>query len=319
MGVSDKVLSTKIVRPATPKTDTWLSRLANNQAIIAYLFILPSVIGFAVFFAIPAFRSVLISFTQWNMVSPSKYVGLKNYQTLFADPNFWQSMGATFIYVIGNIPLQTGLALFLAVMLNRVQHSAVLRGIVVLPWLMSNVVVGLLWLWLFDPTIGFVNVIFQALHIPTQQFLGTSETAIFTIAFINIWRFTGYTAILVFAGLKAIPETLYEAARLDGANEWRQFTGITLPLLRPVLGFVIITSVIGSFQIFDTIAITTKGGPAGATRVIIYYIYDQVFNRGFQMGVATAASVVLFLILITVTILQFRFLRANRSELAEYA
>jgi multiple sugar transport system permease protein len=316
------VVSTVITQPKKKSGNSfgqWFRSLPNNQAVLGYIFILPSLIGFIVFFAVPAVRSVFISFTQWNMLSPAKDVGLKNYQTLFNDPYFWQSLGTTAIYVLANIPLQTVLALFIAVMLDRIRNSAALRGIIILPWLMPNVVVALLWLWLLDPTLGIVNVIFRAIGIPQQEALGTPETAIFAIALINIWRYSGYTAILVFAGLKAIPETLYEAARIDGANDWTQFTKITLPLLRPVLSFVLITSVIGSFQIFDTIAITTKGGPGGATRVIIWYIYDQVFNRGFTMGIASAASVVLFVILITVTILQFRFLRANRSDLAEYA
>jgi len=316
------VVSNSISQPKKKPQNSfgqWFRSLPNNQAILGYIFILPSLIGFVIFFAVPAVRSVLISFTQWNMLSPAKDVGLKNYQTLFNDQYFWQSLGTTAIYVLANIPLQTVLALFIAVMLDRIRNSAALRGIIILPWLMPNVVVALLWLWLLDPTLGIVNVIFQAIGIPKQEALGTPETAIYAIALINIWRYSGYTAILVFAGLKAIPETLYEAARIDGANEWTQFSRITLPLLRPVLSFVLITSVIGSFQIFDTIAITTKGGPGGATRVIIWYIYDQVFNRGFTMGIATAASVVLFVILITVTILQFRFLRTNRSDLAEYA
>lgn len=317
MSASPRAISQHPSVRAATQSGNWLSRLANNQTVIAYLFILPAVIGFVVFFAVPAVRSLLISFTQWNLLTPAKNVGLQNYQQLFNDANFWQSMGATVLYVIGNIPVQTVLALFIAVMMDRLRHSAWLRGVIVLPWLMSNVVVALLWLWLFDPTLGIVNVIYQALGIPPEQYLGTGSQAIFAIAFINIWRWTGYNAILIFAGLKAIPEPLYEAARIDGANEWTQFTLITVPLLRPVLGFILVTSVIGSFQIFDTIAITTKGGPAGATRVILYYIYDLVFDRGFQMGLATAASVVLFLILITITIIQFRVLRANQSELAD--
>ncbi|MBL8133258.1 MAG: sugar ABC transporter permease, partial [Anaerolineae bacterium] len=133
-----------------------------------------------------------------------------------------------------------------------------------------------------------------------------------------IWRHMGYNAILIYAGLKTIPKSLYEAATVDGANLWEQFWGITLPLLRPVLVFVLVTSVIGSFQIFDTIAVATEGGPAGATRTIIVYIYEQVFERRINMGVATAASVVLFAILITVTIIQTRYLRAGQSDLADY-
>src|SRR5579859_1332955 len=298
---------------------TLLSRLANNEILVAYLFILPTLIGFLVFYAVPTVRNVIISFNEWNLFSAPKFVGLNNYQTLINDPRFWQSMGNTFLYVVWNIPIQTVLALFIALMMERVHTSSWLRGIMIFPWLVPNVVVALLWLWLLDPTLGLVNNVLATIGVARQPFLGSPDQAIPTIALINIWRHTGYTAIIFFAGLKTIPKMLYEVAAIDGATIWSQFWHITLPLLRPVLAFVLVTSIIGSFQIFDTVAVTTQGGPAGATRVIIYYIYDQVFNRGLVMGLATAASVILFLILVTATIIQFRFFRANRSELADYS
>lgn len=298
----------------------WLNHLANNEKLLGFLFILPSLIGFTVFFAVPAVRSVFISFTQWNLLSAPKFVGLDNYEKLFADERFWRSLVTTFSYVLWNIPLQTLLALFIAIMMDRIHNSTFLRGIMILPWLMPNVVCGLLWLWILDPTLGILNIAFKALGLPMQPFLGSPDQAIPSVALINIWRHAGYTAILVFVGLKTIPKSLYEAAQIDGASALRQFRSITLPLLRPVLVFVLVTSLIGSFQIFDTIAITERNaGPAGSTRVIIYYIYQQVFERGINMGLATAASVVLFLILISVTLLQLRFLRGGQSDLADYS
>jgi multiple sugar transport system permease protein len=297
-----------------------LSRLANNEALIGVLFILPSLIGFIFFFAIPAIRSVFISFTDWNLVGPANYVALKQYDTLFHDIHFWQSLLITLQYVVWNIPLQTIIATFIALMMNRIQNSAFLRGVMVIPWLLPNVVVGLLWLWILDPTLGILNTGLSLLGLPRQPFLGSPDQAIISVAMINIWRHAGYTSILIFAGLKTIPKTLYEAAAIDGANGVVQFFRITLPLLRPVLAFVLITSIIGSFQVFDTVAITTpNGGPAGSTSVIIYYIYNQVFNRGFKMGIATAASVFLFAILIVVTLIQTRLLNANRSDLSDYS
>ncbi len=305
--------------PAARDKPGLLTRLLDNEAVLAYLFILPSVIGFTLFFAVPAIRSVLISFTEWNLLTDAKFVGLENYETLFADDRFWRALGTTLLYVLWNIPLQTVLAVLIAVLMDRIQNSAFLRGILVLPWLLPNVVVGLLWLWILDPSLGIMNVLLKGVGISQQPFLGSPDQAIASIAGINIWRHAGYTAILVFAGLKTIPKSLYEAASIDGASAWTQFRKITLPLLRPVLVFVLVTSVIGSFQIFDTIAITTQGGPAGATRVIIYYIYEQVFERRINMGMATAASVALFMILITVTIVQLRYLRGNQSDLADYS
>jgi multiple sugar transport system permease protein len=305
--------------PSSSRVTGWLAKLADNEKLVGILFILPSLVGFALFFALPALRSVVISFHEWNLLSDAKFVGVQNYQTIFADERFWRSLLTTVIYVLWNIPLQTALALFIAIMMDRLHNSAFLRGVMILPWLLPNVVVGLLWLWILDPSLGILNVLLRAIGIPRQPFLGSPDQALASIAGINIWRHAGYTAILFFAGLKIIPKSLYEAASIDGASAVRQFTNITLPLLRPVLVFVLVTTVIGSFQIFDTIAITTAGGPAGSTRTIIYYIYQQVFERRINMGAATAASVVLFLILITVTIVQMRAMQASRSDLADYS
>ncbi|WP_119066674.1 carbohydrate ABC transporter permease [Aggregatilinea lenta] len=297
-----------------------LNRLADNEAVIGYLFILPSLIGFAIFFAYPALRAVYISFLDWNLLSDAKYVGLDNYQTLVADERFWSSLRVTVLYVVWNIPVQTVLAVFMAVMLERFSTpvSSIMRGIMILPWLMPNVVVALLWMWILDPSIGLMNEFLKLVGIGKQPFIGSPAQAIQSIAAINIWRHAGYTSILIFAGLKTIPKSLYEAASIDGAGDLTQFRKITLPLLRPVLVFVLVTSVIGSFQVFDTVAVTTSGGPAGSTQVIIYYIFQQVFERRIKMGIATAASVVLFAILITVTIVQMRLLRSGESDLADY-
>lgn len=306
-----------------PKRDenNFFARLSNNEIAVGYLFILPSLIGFIIFYAYPALRAVGISFTEWNLLSDATFVGLDNYRAIFEDERFWRSLAITVAYVLWNIPLQTILALGIAVLLDRfsVILSTLLRSIVILPWLMPNVIVALLWLWILDPAIGIMNEFLAAVGLQTQPFLGSPDQAIPAIAGINIWRHAGYTAILIFAGLKTIPKSLYEASAIDGANAWVQFRKITLPLLRPVLVFVLVTSVIGSFQVFDTIAVTTDGGPAGSTRVIIFYIFDLVFNRRIRMGEATAASVVLFLILVTVTLVQMRYLRSNESDLADYS
>jgi multiple sugar transport system permease protein len=307
--------------PVKPKSiiSRTFDAIVHNEAVLGYLFILPCLFGFAVFFALPAIRSLVISFHEWNLLSDATYIGLENYQTIFDDKRFWQALGTTVVYVLWNIPLQTALAVFIAVMLDRIHRSAWLRGLFVIPWLLPNVVVGLLFLWILDPNLGVVNVFFENIGLDSVAFLGRTDTSIQTIAMINTWRHVGYASVLVFAGLKLIPRTLYEAAEIDGASGWTQFWRISLPLLRPVLVFVIVTSVIGSFQVFDTIAITTQGGPGGSSRTILYYIYEQVFERRINMGVATAASVFLFVILIVVTIIQTRYLRADQSDLAEYS
>jgi multiple sugar transport system permease protein len=305
----------------TSSSPSILGRLANSEWLVAYLFILPSLIGFVLFYAYPSVRSVFISFTEWNLLSDAEYVGWANYQDIFSDDRFWRALQTTVVYVLWNIPLQTILALFMAVVLERFSTvlSTLLRSIMILPWLMPSVIVSLLWLWILDPSLGIANEFLKLFGVPKQYFMGEPQQAIAWIAAINIWRNAGYNAILIFAGLKTIPRSLYEVAEIDGANSWTQFQRITLPLLRPVLTFVLVTTVVGSFQIYDTIAVTTNGGPAGATRVIIFYIIDEVFNRRISMGTATAASVVLFCILVSVTLIQMRFLQANQSDLADYS
>jgi multiple sugar transport system permease protein len=299
----------KLAAVAEPKR-----RWKPRETAFALLFILPSLIGFTVFYAIPAVRGVFISFTNWDLLTPAKSVGLANYAKLLQDPNFWNSLKVTVYYVLLNIPLQTVLAMIIAVMMSRLTKSIIIRALIILPWLMPGVVVGLLWLWLLDPTIGIVNVALRAMGVGTIPFLGLPKYAMPSIAMINIWQYVGYTALLIFAGLQSIPGSVYEAASIDGASEMQMFRRVTVPLLRPVLVFVLVTSIIGSFQIFDTIAITTKGGPVNATKVLNWYIYEQAFNR-FNMGYATAISMVLFLILIFISLMQMRLMRAGESDM----
>jgi multiple sugar transport system permease protein len=293
----------------------WLKGWLTGETGLAWLFILPSLIGFILFYAYPMFRGVLLSFTNWDLLGTPKYVGFGNYQKLFADGQFWQAFGVTLYYVLLNIPLQTALAVCLAVLMDRLTQSIFVRGVLLLPWLIPNVVVALLWLWMLDPQLGIVNQFLGIFGIPRQPFFGSVGQAMPSVAGVNIWRHVGYTALLIFAGLQTIPKDVYEAGAIDGASEARMFWSMTVPLLRPVLVFVLVTTVIGSFQIFDTIAITTKGGPVNATRVIFWYIYEYAFNR-FQMGYAMATAVVLFIVLLVMTILQMRFLRAGESDLA---
>ena len=243
-----------------------------------------------------------------------QFIGLDNYTRLFQDPEFWNALQVTVYYVLLNIPLQTFLAMVIAVMMSRLTQSMVVRAMIILPWLLPPVVVGLIWLWLLDPNLGIINVALRSMGLPMIAFLGLPQYAMPSIAMINIWQYVGYTALLIFAGLQSIPGSVYEAASIDGASETQIFWKVTIPLLRPVLVFVLVTSIIGSFQIFDTIAITTKGGPVNATKVLNWYIYEQAFSR-FNMGYATTISIILFLILIFVSLLQMRIMRAGESDM----
>ncbi|MBC9712678.1 sugar ABC transporter permease [Streptomyces sp. TRM66268-LWL] len=281
----------------------------------AWLFLAPALVGFALFYAYPTVRGVYYSLTDYNMLAPPNFVGAENYTQLIGDEQFWNALKVTAYYVVLNIGSQTVLALLLATLMHRLTRSVALRAMLLVPWLVPNVTVGLLWMWLLDANLGFVNHVLEALGLGTSGFFTSPDLAMPTIAAVNTWAYTGYTALLLYAGMLQVPQHLYESASLDGAGEWRMFHRITLPLLRPVLALVLVVSLIGSFQIFDTIAVTTKGGPVGATRVIYYYIYEQAFAQ-FHMGYASAVAVILALVLGVLTAVQMRLLRASRSDLA---
>ena len=288
-------------------------RLRSN--LVGWAFILPALIGFSVFYLLPIFRAVEISFTDWNLLRPGKWVGVSNYVKIWNDKNFWHAMKVTLLYVLYNIPLQTALALGIAVLADRLSQSVVLRAVIVAPYLISNVVAAMVWLLMLDPLLGMTNEFIRWIGGTQVPFLTSPDYALMSVAGISIWRHVGFTALLFYTGLKSIPQYLYEAARIEGASEWKQFRYITLPLLRPVMAFIMVTSVIGSFQVFDVIAVTTTGGPANSTRVILYYIFENAF-RFNKMGYASALSVVLCALLIGVTLIQMRVMRGGDSDLA---
>ena len=282
---------------------------------VAWLFLAPVLVGFALFYAYPTVLGVYYSLTDYGLLTAPNLIGAENYRDLVEDDKFWNALKVTGYYVVLNIVSQTVLALALATLMHRLTQSVAVRAMLLVPWLVPNVTVGLLWMWMLDANIGFVNHVLRAVGLGTTGFLTSPTWAMPTIAGINTWAYTGYTALLLYAGMLQIPRYLYESASLDGAGEWRMFTRITLPLLRPVLALVLVVSLIGSFQIFDTVAVTIKNTPAGVTRVIYYYIYEQAFTN-FRMGYASAIAVVLALLLGVLTVVQMRLLRASRSDLA---
>jgi len=281
---------------------------------VALAFITPAAVGFIVFFIYPLIKGVYFSFTDYSLAGSPNLVGFKNYVTMVHDPVFWTALLVTLEYVAINIISQTIVALILAVLMQRLTRSLLIRGVLLLPYLISNVVVAIVWWWMCDRLLGIVNQILPHLGIAPQAFFGSSALSIPTIALVNTWRYVGYTALLIFAGLQTIPPDLYEAAAIDGATEVQSFFRITMPLLRPVLALVLVVSITGSFQVFDTVAVTTKGAPGNATRVIYYYIYDLAFNRS-HFGQASAMTVALFVLLGTIAYFQMKLMRADQSDL----
>ncbi|MBV8215353.1 MAG: sugar ABC transporter permease [Verrucomicrobia bacterium] len=301
---------------ATPprRSFSFFHALRFRESYCAWIFIAPALIGFLTFYLMPAFRALYISLTDWNLLRVPKFIGPANFSKLWNDPNFWNSMKVTVLYVLYNIPIQTVIGLLLAVLLARLGRSVILRSVILAPYLIANVIAAIIWFWMLDPLLGFGNAVLQWIGIGRIPFFTDQQLALPTIAVVNIWRHMGLTALLFYTGIQAIPRDIYEAARIEGAGAWRSFFGITLPLIRPTMVFVLVTSIIGSFQVFDSIAVTTLGGPNYATRTIVWYIYENGFVN-FRMGYASALSCALFVCLAIVTLVQMRILRSGQSEL----
>jgi len=281
----------------------------KDQKRAGMIMVTPLLLTLIFLFLVPVIFVVLMSFTNWTMTSPTRsFVGLKNFKFVLADPRFWKALGNTFYYSGAKLVLETGLALFIAVLLDkkipcrkffRVAHFAP----VVVPITASS----LIWLWFYDPGIGPLNQILTALGLPASQWLYNETTAMPSIILFSIWRGLGYNVVLFLAGLQSIPESYLEAARIDGANEGQVFFKIKLPLLAPVTSFVVMMGIINSLKTFTEVDVMTPNhGPLESTLLLVSYIYDQSFTRG-KMGRGAAASLVLFLIIFICTLVQKAF------------
>jgi len=293
---------------------TWRSPQHRKDWRYALVLILPATVGFAFFAVYPVLRGVYLSFTNFRILSPPTWAGLANYRELLSDSDFWASLRVTVYFVVLSVGIGILISLVTAVILQRLSRSAVIRGLVILPFLISGVVAALVWQWMLDPQLGIVNIVLKDLTGHTVMFLGSSTWVIPSLAFISVWKSMGYNAILIFAGLQTIPGDIYEAARIDGAGEIRMFRKLTLPLLRPIMAMVVVLTVISAFQVFDLVAVTTQGQPANASNVLPLYIYKTGFGQ-FDFGYAVTMSVVLFVLLLAITFMQMRMMRANQSDL----
>lgn len=280
-----------------------------RNALEAYALLAPSLAGFLLFLVAPIFGVAALSLFDWNLMGAPSFVGFDNYRDLAADSEVVRAVVNTIYYVLLNIPAQTVLALLLALALNRrLRGGRVLRVVFVLPWMAMPVALGIIWSWVFDPRYGAVNQALGLIGIDGPNWLTDPAWAMPVIASVNIWQYTGYTMLILLAGLQAIPQALHEAAAIDGSTPAQRFFKITLPLLRPSLFFVLVTNTIGSFQIFDTVFVMTQGGPGGATDVLNFHIYQQGFQL-FRSGYASALAMVLFALILLVTAAQFLYFR----------
>lgn len=281
----------------------------RRLALAGGLFVLPSLLLFAAFLAIPLVYSLIISFSDWSMMRGPTWIGLENYQRLLTDDIFFLSLRNTAVFTILFVPTLTVLSLGSAALLNqKIRGKNLFKALIFIPVITPSIVVGVVWTYFYQPELGLLNGLLRLLNLPTGLWLGSQEMALPALVIVTLWQRFGWFMILFLAGLQDIPVEVKEAAAIDGASPWQSFWQITVPLLRPTVVLVTILAAISAFQVFDLIFIMTEGGPAYATQTLSYYIYTKAF-RSFDMGYAAAMSYVLFAILLVLSIVQMRIFR----------
>ncbi len=280
-----------------------------KENLSGYLFVLPSLIGFTIFMLFPVLFSLILSFCDWDLVSGFtniKFIGLNNFIDIWNDTGFIQALKNNFIYTIVVVPVTMVFSLILAIILNnKVYGKKPLRLLFFLPHISNVVAVSIIWMALYHPTLGPINQFLASIGISRPpQWLADPNWALPAIMAMTIWMGIGYDLIVYMAGLQGIPNQLYEAAEIDGANHFMKFFHVTLPLLSPTTFFLFVTRIITSFQVFGPINVMTEGGPAGATTVLVFEIYKQGFKY-YKFGYASAIAWVLFVIIFLITIIQW--------------
>ena len=283
---------------------------------VPYLFIIPSLTILFVFLFLPVVVSFITSLTDWDIYGLANwkkisFVGFENYQTLLRDKIFWKSLFNTFYFVIVGVPFAISLALLMAIVLNEefIRFKSFFRTSYFAPVVTTLVAVAVVWRWLYNPDYGLINWVLQTVGLPPQNWLGDTKLAMPSLIVMAAWKNFGYNMVIFLAGLQAIPDTLYDAAKVDGASYWQRFLYITLPGLRPTTFFVTVTTMIGFFQLFGEPYVMTKGGPLNSTISVVLHMYNQGF-KFFRMGYASAIGYILFGIIVVFTILQIKLQKA---------
>ncbi|MDR0271495.1 sugar ABC transporter permease [Paenibacillus sp.] len=294
------------------------SGLAKRESAVGFLFLSPVFVFYSIFLVIPFFFSLFLSFTEWGGfdLAEIKWVGFANYKAIFSpDSTFlYPILTNTFIFAFGTVLISFVCALGVAYLITRLRWEGLWRTLYFLPAVTTIVAIGNIWLYLYNPTNGLINEIFTWFGIPQQNFLQDSNIALSSIIVVGGWLGIGSSMLILSAGLKAIPEDFYEAAELEGAGLRKVFTGITLPLLKPSITFVLITSFIGGLQSFTlTMVMTKTGGPGDSTNVAGLEMYKQAFSFG-NWGLASAMAFVLFVCVMIVTAIQLKFFKRGGVE-----
>lgn len=281
--------------------------LAQKRTIIGYIFITPFILGFLFWFLIPAAVALYLTFHQWNLISPPRFVGFANIERLFTDPLLPQSLKATFLYTILSVPSGLLLSFFLATLINtKIRGIAVFRTIYYLPSIIPAVANAVLWAWMFNTEFGLINVVVRAFGGSKIAWLQEPAWALPAFVILSLWG-VGGSMIIFLAGLQGIPDIFYEAAEIDGAGRWQKLWNITLPLMSPIIFYNLVIGFINSFQVFVIGYLVTNGGPQNSTLFLVLYIYRSAFQSQ-NMGYAATLSWVLFFILMFLSFLVFKYI-----------
>ncbi len=278
-----------------------LKKTVNNQSLAGWLFILPAFIGTIIFIIIPVICSFGLSFAKWDLLNPIEFIGFANYLELLSDKLFFKILVNTFVFALSTSILGVIIPLVLAAILNRkIRGSEFYKTAYFLPFITPMIVIGIIWEWIFDPNIGLLNQ-FLHLHI---NWLYDTNFAMPALIMVSVWKLIGYNMVIFLSALNGVSQSLFEAAKIDGADAFQTFKNVTIPLLSPTIFFVVIITAISSFQIFDLIYLMTQGGPLDSTNVIVYAIYKNAFEY-FNIGKASAMAYVLFVIILILTLIQW--------------
>ena len=270
-------------------------------------FVLPALIPLIVFWIYPISRSIWLSFTNWDFMTPNyKIVGLRNYINLFKDIRFYEALSNTLVFTLGTLFPTIIIGLILALLLvKNFRGNGILKFILFSPWITPTVAISIVWTWIFKVDGGIANRILQMFGMAQFSWIDKSSTAMFSVILVTVWKSLGYAMIFYLSALEKVPGELYEAGALDGASSWRQFFDITLPSISPTTFFLTIITMVNSLQAYDQIQVLTQGGPAGSTKTLLYMYYQLGFQE-FNMGKATAVAVVMIIITATLSLIQFK-------------
>ncbi len=279
----------------------FFANLSDNERFAGWIFILPALIGTLIFILIPVICSFGLSFAKWDLLNPIKFVGFDNYKEIFSDALFYKILWNTVVFALSTSILGVIIPLVLACILNsKIRGAEFYKTAYFLPFITPMVVIGVVWEWIFDPNIGFLNHILH-LHI---NWLYDTHYAMAALIIVSVWKLIGYNMLIFLTGLSGISQSLFEAAKIDGANYFQIFKNVTVPMLSPTIFFVVIITAISSFQVFDLIYLMTQGGPFDSTNVLVYAIYKNAFEY-FNAGKASAIAYVLFMIILVLTLIQW--------------